>query len=331
MEKRSKELLIVLRQKLNQKGLLFDMSRYDPNLELQETIGSHVDSQHNSQSYILRFKMNWEGYDDEVLQADLKLQIKFLHESFTNKLIFNSHHKGVLKLLDEVKKHNNNSFKNVGIDDTFTSLDGAITFWNSLQDCDLKVATLDLGMSLYDFFHPCSISNPFDFAKKEFFNNIFYLLFSGKLDAPIHLNNFIEEYNKECKISILNLFGKSGDNNKYYKQILTNNFNKLKNYGFFIKKNDEFQPTIFLRILRDIKLKSFSPFMAFNVLLEDLHGIAYNYCEIVEGSKFSEVRLKIEEYLMVIIECNKANYSPSEYKSAHKLAETKSGIRLLAR
>ena len=71
--------------------------------------------------------------------------------------------------------------------------------------------------------------------------------------------------------------------------------------------------------------------MSFNVLTEDLDGISYNYCEIVEGSKFSEVRSKIEEYLIVIIECNKANYSPSEYKLAHKLAEAKSGIKLLTR
>ena len=68
--------------------------------------------------------------------------------------------------------------------------------------------------------------------------------------------------------------------------------------------------------------------MAFNVLLEDLNGIANNYCKIVEGSDFSEVRFKIEEYLRVIIECNKAFYSPSEYKSAHKLAESKSRIKL---
>ena len=326
MEKRSKALLIVLREKLNQKGLLFDMSFYDSNLELQERMGSIVDSQHNSQSYILRLHKNWDKYEYEGLIEDLKLQIKFLHESFTNKLIFNSHHKGVLKLLDEVKKHNYNSFKNVGVDSTFSYLDGAITFWNSLQDCDLKVETLDLSLLNLNI-----SSNPFNFVKDEFFNNIFSLLFNGKLDTPIHLNSFIEEYNKECKISIYNLFRKSGDNKKYYKQILTNNFNQLKNYGFFIKKNDEFQPTIFLRILRNIKLISFSPCMSFNVLTEDLDGISYNYCEIVEGSKFSEVRSKIEEYLIVIIECNKANYSPSEYISAHKLAEAKSGIRLLAR
>ena len=324
MEKRSKALLIVLRESFSKRRLLFDEEFYGKAVESSPNVNPLIGTQNKlNERYIIDFEEKWDEYIWKGLKEDLKPQINFLHSCSTNKLIFNAHYKGVLNELESVREQNINTFKKVGYDSSFSYLNYPIRFCKSLQDCDWQVDAIDLSLLNFNI-----SSDPFHFVKEEFFNNIFSLLFKGKLDTPIHLNSFIEEYIKEFEIPINNLFGKSEDNKEYYKTVLTNNFNKLKNYGFFIKKNDEFQPTIFLRILRDIKLKSFSPFMVFNVLLEDLDGIANNYCEIVEGCEFSEVRIKIEEYLRVIIECNKASYCPSEYKSAHKLAESKSRIKL---
>ena len=324
MEKRSKALLIVLRESFSKRRLLFDEEFYGKAVESSPNVNPLIGTQNKlNERYIIDFEEKWDEYIWKGLKEDLKPQINFLHSCSTNKLIFNAHYKGVLNELESVREQNINTFKKVGYDSSFSYLNYPIRFCKSLQDCDWQVDAIDLSLLNFNI-----SSDPFHFVKEEFFNDIFSLLFKGKLDTPIHLKSFIEEYKKECKISIYNLLGKSGDDKKHYQQILKNNFNQLKNYGFFIKKNDEFQPTIFLRILRDIKLKSFSPFMVFNVLLEDLDGIANNYCEIVEGCEFSEVRIKIEEYLRVIIECNKASYCPSEYKSAHKLAESKSRIKL---
>ena len=240
-------------------------------------------------------------------------------------------------LLKEVIEFNKRVYNEV--DYGFNFLDKALLFWEALDDGSFnwQVKNIDLSyLQSYDSDLDSSYSYSFSDVLLNFdWENIDSLSFIGML-AEIKAN---------VRIPAKHLFGRPLANRNfdfvkpkldkyYYQNIVKTNLGSLINYGFFTNNSannvgGEIKPTIFLRILYDRKLNTFPSFNSLEVMFCDLDGITKNYCKITNTELNYKISDNIEQYLKVLIECETAFFTPSQFKSAHKLAESKSGIKLL--
>ena len=240
-------------------------------------------------------------------------------------------------LLKEVIEFNKRVYNEV--DYGFDYLDKALLFWESLDEGSFnwEVKNIDLSyLQNYDSYLDSSYSYNFSDV---------ILNFDWKNIDSLSFIRMLAEIKANVRIRAQHLFGRpladrSFDFVKpkldkyYYQNIVKTNLSRLINYGFFInnsgnKEGGDIKPTIFLRMLYDRKLHTLPSFNSLQEMFGDLDGITKNYCKITNTEFNYKITDNIEQYLKVLIECEKASFSSSQFKGAHKLAESKSGLKLL--
>ena len=62
-----------------------------------------------------------------------------------------------------------------------------------------------------------------------------------------------------------------------------------------------------------------------------LNKFSTNYCNLLNKNHSSEIDRNLQKYINKLIECDKANFTLSQFHLAHKLAANESGIELLTK
>ena len=240
-------------------------------------------------------------------------------------------------LLKEVIEFNKRVYN--AVDCEFDYLDKALFFWESLNEGSFNWSVKNIDLSY--------LQNYYSYLDRIYsynFSDVILNLDWKNIDS-LSFTRMLAEIKANVSIPAQHLFGRPLVNRSfdfvkpkldkyYYQNIVKTNLGRLINYGFFVKKSGNMEggvvkPTIFLKMLYDRKHKTFPTFNSLQVMFRDIDGITKNYCEITKTDFNYKITENIEQYLKVLIECERAFFTPSQFKSAHKLAESKSGIKLL--
>jgi hypothetical protein len=332
LEAESIKLINKLKDKWESEHLYFDIEYYGKGVDFHAKVNPIIGTQKwlNGQ-YTIDFINRWTKYEHKLAE-DLIPQIEFMHKNILQFEVFNKHKKSVLDLLNEFDNHNN-SILETKHSYPFRPLHNTIRFWESLSKMQWKVKTIDfknLLASTY-FYDLKGESNDF------YCNKILQYALDVRYSKPIYKNRLGADFASNTPVPIGNLFGKNEDNNIYYRDLLNKSLNKLCSLGFFTKHSkkgfeDSFHPTLFLNILKDTELPStlFSQgYIKFELIQDKMEELTSNYCELKDIEETNLVRKNIYNYFEIINECNDAYFTPSDFKSAHKLASYKSGVKLI--
>ena len=337
LEKESIELINKLKELWESQKLYFDVDFYGKAIDFHAKIDPTIGTQKwlNGQ-YTIEFIDRWSKYEHELLN-DLIPHIQFIHRNKLQFDIFKKHKKDVLELLNEFNNHNTSILK-TKYPYPFGYLTNSIRFWESLSQMQWNVREIE-----YSEINECLRG----FTVTDYSSELYYRSFENycnktitfSLDnnnrLPLTKERLVIEITSNNPVPIVNLFGKPNGSKLYYRNMVTKCVDYLSQLGLFklqkLKDRDDFvYPTIFLLIMKHIEFKKFinSRFFYCDNIIDEIDDITSNYCTLKDIEETQQVRESLLKYFEVLNDCALANFSATQFKSAHKLAAHKSGIKL---
>lgn len=332
LEKQSKDLINLLREKVTKKGLFFQKDCYGKAKEGHPKINPLADTQK-----ILDFlyREDWmTKWDNFRIHEELVEHIQFIHKNRNNTEIFKKHQADVLEFLVNLNAINNFSVEKISSDYSFWHLNSTIRFWNSLSDMQWNVKEID-----YSIFKNYSFEEKGE-TKGENLNYYCWklLLYAINRDDSINKTSLSADFANNYSVPLGNLFfGKEKKSILYFSDLLDKSLNILTSYGFFIRERkkgmeDSFHPTIFLKIHENINTEKIHFIQHFYDLNSfDFNKFSTNYCNLLNIKHSYEMNEILRKYIDKFMECCKAGFSDSQLHLAHKLAEHESGLKLLSK